>query len=86
MITFFDNEVKSLGYEVVGNAKVWTTFPQEKILKDEFSIYENKRFKPIIKLTGVKNEYVNAQLTLTATEKINSFNLKKCSLKNKNGE
>ena len=86
MIAFFDDKNKSFGFKTVGNAKVWTTFPQEKILKDEFSIYENKRFLPIIELTGVKNEYVNAQLTLSATGKIECFDLETCDLKNDSGK
>lgn len=64
----------------------WTAPNTEKIMQDQYDIYSDIKGSDSIEISAVKNEYENAQLIMTASEDIASYDVSVSDLKQLDGK
>ncbi len=58
-----------------GEVEIWSTYATEKILQDKTDIYDDVRMPAHVNVEACKGEYEGAQVILTATKDVGSYNV-----------
>lgn len=70
-----DDSMKKYAANSDGDVEIWTTYATEKVLQDRKDIHDDVRMPAHVKVEALKGEYEGAQVILTATKNVNSYNV-----------